>query len=107
MCINCYEEAGRPQIVNERTIKAAALIDNVYEYFGAGGYAHNVVDDWNLDDGNIDFCIDYANKDRPSDPEEEEGRQACLDCLNYMKDLSIDERYSAMAIHEKMITVNG
>ena len=107
MCQNCYEEAGSPCIINDKTIKAAELIGVIYEYAPAGGYAQIVVDDWNLGESDIDFCIAYANKDQPSDPEEIKEKAACLECLYYMKSLTEDERYSAMAIHEKMITVNG
>ena len=104
MCYGCYEEAGKPAIVNEKTKKAAELIKEIYEQddCGAGGYAHIVVDDWNLGDGDIDFCIDAANKG--SYDISEEGKQACLNCLNYLKELSENERYSAMAINRQFVT---
>jgi len=106
MCYGCYEEAGKPAIVNERTKKAAELIEEVYEQYdcGTGGYAHIVVDDWNLDDSSIDFCINAANE---GDYDiSENGKQACLNCLNYLKELSEDERYSTMAINDKFLTAS-
>lgn len=105
MCYNCYEEAGKPAIINEKTKKAAELINEIYEQedCGVGGYAHIVVDDWNLDDSNIDFCINAANEGKYDISED--GRQACLKCLHYLKELSEDERYSAMAIHDNFLEV--
>lgn len=89
----------------KKTKKAAELINEIYEQYdcGAGGYAHIVVDDWNMDDSSIDFCINAANEGEYDISEE--GRQACLNCLNYLKELSEDERYSAMAIHDNFLEV--
>jgi len=44
MCYGCYEEAGKPAIVNYKTKKAAELIKDLYEQdgCGVGGYAHIV-----------------------------------------------------------------
>jgi len=50
MCKGCWEEAGSPAIINTKTRAVAKLIDDVYSYSGAGGNAHIVVDDWNLED---------------------------------------------------------
>jgi hypothetical protein len=59
MCKTCWEEDGAYSIINERTKKGAELIEALYisEDGGVGGYAHIVVDDWNLEDGNIDSCL--------------------------------------------------
>lgn len=103
MCYSCYEEAGKPAIINEKTKKAAELIIAIYieDNCDLGGYAHIVVDDWNLDDLSIDYCIGVANEG--SSDITEEGKQACLSCLNHLKTLSEDERYSAMALAENFI----
>lgn len=95
MCYTCWEEAGKPSILNDKTIKAAELINEIYytEDGGAGGNAHLVVDDWNLDDSSIDYCI----KDRQNDIAEET-IEACDKCLQFLKTLSMEERHSAMAI---------
>ena len=53
------------------------------------------------DDLNIDYCIGVANEG--SSDITEEGKQACLKCLNYLKTLSEDERYSAMALADNFI----
>lgn len=104
MCYDCYEKNGKPTIVNKKTKKAAKLIGKIYEQddCGAGGYAHIVVDDWNLDDNSIDSCIIDATKGE-SDYISKKGRNVCLNCLNYLKELSEEERYSAMAIHSNFL----
>lgn len=89
MCINCWIQAGRPMIRNEAVETCAAMIDGYCDRVPGGGYAHIVVEDWNLEDGNIDCCLKAANGD------DEEG---VIDVLLALRALSEDERYSAMAI---------
>lgn len=103
MCFRCYEEAGKPEIVNERTIAAAKLIDEVYEWSCAGGHLHIVVDDWNLEDENIEFCIGEMDKNSHELPPE--AIEAERKCAAALMALSEDERYSAMAIHEEFIMI--
>lgn len=104
MCENCYIEAGSPNIVNEKTIKAAELIAELYqqEDCGAGEYAHIVVDDWNLGDSDIGFCLLDIEKDKDVIPKE--SREVQIECLTYLATLTIEERYSAMAINDGLIT---
>lgn len=105
MCINCWRKNGAAKIVNEKTIEAARLIDEVYETEngGAGGYAHIVVDDWNVENSNIDFCINECKSDRFDYSEED--RTTTLECLNYLKTLTEEEKYSALAIQSRFIKI--
>lgn len=105
MCYGCYEEVGKPAIVNDKTKMAAELIKYLYEQDGcsAGGYAHIVTDDWNLEDGNIDLCITEAEKGE-YEHISEEGRQACINTLKCLKELTEDERYSALALVDSFIS---
>ena len=104
MCYGCYEEAGKPAIVNDKTKKAAELIKDLYKQdgCGVGGYAHVVTDDWNLEDGNIDWCITEAEKGE-YEHISEEGKHACINTLKYLKGLTEDERYSALALVDNFI----
>lgn len=100
MCITCWEENGKHAILNEETKITAKLIGAVYDWDSVGGNAHIVVDDMNLEDGNIDFCIDAARNDKESPI----GKiMAELLCLNALRLLTVPERYSAMAIHNGYI----
>lgn len=96
MCETCWSERGSHKIVSEKTTKAAELIQAIYdsEDGGAGGYAHIVVDDWNLEDESIDFSLNAINE---GDLAAETGH-ACLECLTFLKGLTWEERVSAMAI---------
>lgn len=107
MCENCYVEYGSPKIINENTIKASELIAKIYdcEMGGAGGFAHTVVDDWNLGDSNIDFCLNDAKTNVDADYPEET-LNACVECLEFLKNLSLEERASALAIYDKFIGIN-
>lgn len=102
MCNSCYIEAGSPSIVDESTIAAAKLVHEVYKYSAVGGNAHIVVDDWNLEDSNIRWCLDEALRDNihEAGPRQLAAEKAALEAL-----LALDERrrYSAMAIHEGII----
>lgn len=103
MCYGCYEEAGEPAIINEATQAAAALVARVYEFSMSGGNAHIVVDDWNLEDSDIRWCLDTAlveNVHKASD-EQLAAERACLEALLA---LNPDERASAMALHDGFIS---
>ncbi len=104
MCFNCYLDAGQPAIINEKTQKAAELISEIYHHDGciAGGYAHVVIDDWNLDDYSIDYCIGSATHSEFDISQS--GRQACLECLTFLKELTMDERASALAIADGFLS---
>ncbi len=99
MCYNCYEEHGSPEIVNKGTEKAAKLIAMVYEGAGAGGNAHIVVDDFNIKDRSIDWCLEVAIVENKFDTEPEQ-LAVERECLEAMKALTISERASALAIYE-------
>lgn len=51
MCVDCWEEAGRPtQVADQEALaELLVLIRVLYEDHGAGGPLHTVLDDWNLD----------------------------------------------------------
>lgn len=103
MCQNCWVEEGSPSIINHRTKRAAVLVERLYEteHCGAGGIAHIVTDDWNVRDSDIEYCINDANSDYEGS---KEALQAALKVLNYfLKRLSINERYSALAIYDGLI----
>ena len=102
MCIECYEKYGSPSIINELTRRAAKLIEAVYEFNAAGGNAHIVVEDWNLDDGDIDFCLDEVKTNRRGDSADK--LNAERQCLEALKALTLEERASALAIYDGFIS---
>lgn len=57
MCEGCYRKFGSPKIINDKTLIAAALIGSVYSYSLVGGNLHIVLDDWNVEDESIQWCL--------------------------------------------------
>lgn len=102
MCSQCWDEYGRPAIVNAATRAAAEKVARIYDYSDVGGNAHVVADDWNLSDQTIDWCLSEALAENIHKASEEqlavEG-----DALTALRALSLDERASAMAIFEGYI----
>lgn len=103
MCYMCYEDYGKPAIVTEKTKAAAALVAKVYEFSCVGGNAHNVVDDWNLEDDCIRWCLDEALKTNvhEADAKQLAAERACLEALLALTE---DERASAMALHAQWLS---
>lgn len=103
MCQDCWNRRGAPKIVTAKTLEAAHLIADVYCVTNAGGYLHIAVDDWNLDDDDIQWCRD--NMDTPPDymlgrkPTPEE-----IGCADVLLKLTEEERASALAIYDGFFT---
>jgi len=102
MCIGCWQEYGSPVLVNDNTIRAAVLIDRVYEIDMSGAYLHVVVDDWNLDDDSLS-CSERHIAENDLNHYAPEQLQVQRECLTALKVLTEDERATAMAIHEGFI----
>lgn len=101
MCKGCWEVAGSHAIITTKTKYIAECIDVIYNQSGggAGGPAHVVVDDWNLDTETIVFCLNENKKGGIHTP-----LHAAVDrCLNELLEVTKEERYSAMAIHAGFI----
>lgn len=107
MCETCWAAAGKPAIVNRKVKLAVALVNELYETEGggAGGYGHIVFDDWNVDDSDIKYCLENARSFAYAEHLSENCRQASLIALNAFKELTEPERYSALAIIDRFITV--
>lgn len=96
--MNCYRKLGSPVVVNSAVLHCAALIGCVYDLCPCGGRAHIVLDDWNLEDDNIAFCLGWDDPD-----ETQEENVACVAALQAMRSLSIPERATALALHDGFI----
>lgn len=127
MCSGCWEEAGKPIIDTPAVRMAAAAAAEVYEHSCVGGNLHIVLDDWNVEDGNLEFCsqcIDAAGampgvtetspefhqrynakkRANPDPPEQLAAERACCDLLMALTE---DERYSALALFDGLWTVRA
>lgn len=100
MCEGCYEEYGRPTIITDKTMAAASLVRRVYEFSCVGGNLHIVLDDWNLQDENLQFCMDEIKKGGYEGRDSPEELAAETECCEAFIALNMDERASALALHE-------
>ena len=101
MCEECWEDKySKAAIVNGRTKEMSQRIKRLYERpgCGCGGTLHIVLDDWNLDDNSINFCIEDMKPDEHAYKVEMRLARALLDMLP-------QERASALAIKDGFINV--
>jgi len=103
MCCGCWKEDGSPQIDNERVRDVQALIAAVYDYHGAGGNLHIVLDDNNTEDEHLEFCQGQINKARITGEDEwgydsSEALDAEQKCLDALRAMTLEERDSAMGL---------
>lgn len=91
MCCGCWKEAGSPRTDNEKVHALAARIEDIYDF----GALHIIVDDWNLENSHIDFCEKEIETDLDSSESE---KQKEREFLALMREMTLDERYSAFAL---------
>jgi len=92
MCEGCYEEYGRPNIINEITISAAKLIERVYSFSEVGGNLHIHLEDWNIEDEYFEEFVVYRIE------ASEYQISAEKECFSMLKAMTLKERASALAI---------
>ena len=86
-----------------KVLIAEQLISILYDTMdgGVGGYAHIVTDDDNVEDANVDWCLDQALQNDAKGDICEETRQASIACLLYLKTLTEKERQEAINLYYK------
>jgi len=114
MCRGCYEEYGEPTIDNDKVRRAADLIAKIYEApgGGAGGNCHIVVDDWNLEDHNVEFCLGevahklagFGDREDKCDPDTLRIEDEFLRLFIAMSE---PERASALGLHDQYWSVEA
>lgn len=75
MCDACYEKYASepPAPVTDPMRELALLIRAQLQRTGAGGALHNVIDDWNLEDHSVRWCLGLPPDDDGSNPVLEPG----------------------------------
>ena len=101
MCYGCWEEMGRPSIIDADTIAAAKLIAAVYQFSEVGGQCHIVVDDWNIETEHVQWCLDHLDSTDVM-VEQADAERKCLVALLALSD---EGRASALAIHDGFLDV--
>lgn len=72
---------------------------DVYELSAVGGFAHMVIDDMNVDNSHIDWCIKYAAACADEDPELS---SRSLKALKALRHLRRRWRITAIEVAEQM-----
>lgn len=103
--MSCWEKYKPNSIkITAEIIKASELISDVYYHHGAGGSLHVVVDDWNIESHNVQFCEEWMESHKDEiDPKRLSVERACIKAL---KALSDDDRAIALALHDGFLEVN-
>ncbi len=85
MCLGCWEQEDKPFKVTEAVKKWAPVFAETNPY----GAMHIVVDDWNLEDGNLEFCRNYEGVT----PRE-------IDLIDAMQAMTWEERWATAILAE-------
>lgn len=119
MCYGCWEEYGKPVIDTPAVREAANSVAEVYAYACTGGNLHIVLDDWNLEDGSLQFCDGCIKRgghpEDPNDspwhtkqtlehPDSAEQLAAERRCHDLFAALSVVERASVLALVDQYWT---
>jgi hypothetical protein len=91
MCLGCWEEYGSPTLDTPEIRRLVKVIERIYSFSGAGGGLHIVLDDWNIEDGDILWCMQYRPGYRPDGLPLSERV-----CAKILLAMTIEERASAL-----------
>lgn len=92
MCEGCWIEQGKPMLTTGIVLIGAELVHKVYEHNDVGGNLHCQLDDWNIED---EFWEEYTVY---SDDASEEQLQVEKLCFEMFKNMTLQERASALAL---------
>lgn len=98
MCASCWMSLDHPTIYNARVGIAAGLINDLYRVAPTGGPLHAVVDDWNVEDGDLVVHQAYNDAGLPYWSVETLGLAEQVALL--MRTMTTAERVSTLAHQE-------
>lgn len=90
MCTSCWQAYGMPSHTSPAIQEAADLVRAVYAEHPAGGLTHCVLDDWNLDNDSLDWCLHHEEAGLPE-------HASAIACMRAFRALSEDDRAAALA----------
>lgn len=99
MCQGCYNLYGEHKIANDSVLRAAKLIEQVYEFSCVGGNLHIVLDDWNIEDNNVEFCIRAITENKFNNTPEQLAIEN--ECALLLRGMRMEERCSALGLYDK------
>lgn len=104
MCAGCWMSNGHPVVYNDRVAQAVDLINALYRVAPTGGPLHVVVDDWNVEDGDLKVYQAFRHDGSPwySDEVMSLARQVS----ELMRAMGVEERLSTLA-HQEGFLADG
>ena len=105
MCISCWDELGRPAILNDATATGVRLAREVYKQprGGAGGNLHIVLDDWNLEDDSIQWCMDTSEIVTPGGTWDTALTPIERECAEHFLKMTMEERGTVLGILDGLV----
>lgn len=97
MCRTCWEQRGSPQLDNQLVRDITCVIERLYEVASTGGNLHIIFDDWNLSDVDIVQCEKFVRIQGADTLAQKIYERACI---SFLKEMSVEERGSALALFE-------
>lgn len=99
MCESCWHQEGAPKINHPRNADVKRMFKTIYEHNEVGGNLHIVLDDMNVEDEHIQYCVDEAIPENyhKLSPEVNAIEKELGELLLTMTE---QERYSALAYAE-------
>jgi hypothetical protein len=98
-----WQEYGSPTDWNPKVKRALELIRAIYEHEPTGGPLHVILDDWNIEDGDVRLAANEGAPYTPSsfveEDEAEEVRVAVAELVPLLGEMTVPERASALARH--------
>ena len=111
-----WVELDRPDDWNPKVARALELIRDIYEYARAGGPLHVILDDWNIEDGDVRAAaqdlrdgyyrwgpgwepVSYDPYENLDEDETRQVRDAVAELVPLLRGMTVNERASALARH--------
>ena len=111
-----WDERGRPDSWNPRVKRALELVRDIYECASTGGPLHVILDDWNIEDGDVRLAaqdlrdgyfrwgpggvsVAYDPYEWLDEDETRQVRDAVVELVPLLAEMTVDERASALARH--------
>ena len=104
MCYGCWQDYKDSFVYNDKVSKAVPLIRTIYDSNGVGANLHIVLDDWNLEDGHVQFCKEAIFGDKPYHAPVMDAEKELVILLEAMTE---NERASSLAIFDKYVDEKG
>lgn len=118
MCIDCWNERGRPANWSPEIGRALGLVTELYEIHPTGGPLHTSIDDWNLEYEVVPWYGGWSDEDLEAlwyggvliadldsgAPAVVEGlgrstRQICDELAALLSSMQVEDRASVLAYH--------